>query len=316
MQFQDYYDRLGLKKDASQAEIKKAFRKLARKYHPDIAKDLPDAEEKFKEINEAYEVLSDTEKRKKYDTLGPDWQNARQPHSAQQGAPSGDYEYQFDGTGFSDFFEQMFGAGGHPKSSQFRGQPQHHGAGNRAFPGQDVHADILVTLDEVCRGTERSLKQQIHNRQTGQQETKSSTIRIPKGISEGQLIRCASLGETGINGGKNGDLFLHVRLERHPLFQVQGSDLYHEIPLAPWEAVIGAAVEIPTMGSKVKIKIPPSTTPGTELRISGKGLPKDSKGTMGDLYAVVQISIPQSITPAEKELWEKISKLTNHQPRS
>jgi curved DNA-binding protein len=320
MQFQDYYDRLSVKKDASQAEVKKAFRKLARKYHPDVARDVPNAEEKFKEINEAYEVLSDSEKRKKYDTLGPesDWQNAGQPQGAHQGqgASSGNYEYQFDGTGFSDFFEQMFGAGGHPKSSQFRGYPQQQGAGNRAFSGQDVHADILVTLDEVCRGTERSLKQQILNRQTGQQETKSSTIRISKGINEGQLIRCAGLGEAGSNGGKNGDLFLHVRLERHPLFQVQGSDLYHEISLSPWEAVIGTKVEIPTMSGKVKIKIPPSTAPHTELRIRGRGLPKDNKGTMGDLYAVVQISIPESITPEEKELWEKISKLTKHKPRT
>jgi curved DNA-binding protein len=316
MKFQDYYDRLGVNKQSSQADIKKAFRKLARKYHPDIAKDLPNAEEKFKEINEAYEVLSDTEKRKKYDALGPDWQNAGQGRAAHPGANSENYEYQFDGTGFSDFFEQMFGAGGHPKSSQFRGHPQQHGAGNMAFPGQDVHADILVSLDEVCRGTKRSLKQQILNRQTGQQETKNSTINIPKGINEGQLIRCAGLGEAGINGGKNGDLFLHVRLERHPLFNVQGADLYHEIPLTPWEAVIGTTVEIPTMAGKVKIKIPPHTTPGTKLRISGKGLPKDSQGNLGDLYAVVQISIPPSISPEEQELWEKISKITTHHPRS
>lgn len=311
MQYRDYYKILGISRDASHDEIRKAFRKLARKYHPDVAEDKSTAEEKFKELNEAYEVLGDPEKRKKYDAMGSNRQ------SAGAGASSADanYEYQFDGTGFSDFFEQMFGAGRRPQSSQFRGFSGHPGATAGPMSGQDAHADILVTLDEVVRGTERSLTLQQINRETGRRESKTSTIRIPKGISEGQLIRCAGLGEPGINGGPAGDLFLHARLEKHPIFRVRGADLYCELPLAPWEAVLGGEIPVPTLDGSVKIRVPKNASAGTELRIKGRGLPTSASGESGDLYAVIEVALPDSVTDEEAALWEKLSSLSKFNPR-
>ncbi|MEJ6579073.1 MAG: J domain-containing protein [Akkermansiaceae bacterium] len=311
MQYRDYYQILGISKDASHDEVRKAFRKLARKHHPDVAKDKSTAEEKFKELNEAYEVLGDPEKRKKYDAMGSGWK------SAGTGPPPSDanYNYQFDGTGFSDFFEQMFGAGHRPQSSQFRGFSGNPGAKAGPMAGQDTHADILVTLDEVVRGTERKLTFQQVNRETGRRESKTSTIRIPKGISEGQLIRCVGLGEPGINGGPAGDLFLHARLEKHPIFRVRGADLYCELPLAPWEAVLGGEIPVPTLDGSVKIRVPKNASVGTELRIKGRGLPTSASGGTGDLYAVIEIALPETVTEEEVALWEKLSSLSKFNPR-
>jgi curved DNA-binding protein len=165
-------------------------------------------------------------------------------------------------------------------------------------------------LDEVVRGTERSVQLQQINRTTGASELKTSRIRIPKGISEGQLIRCAGLGSPGINGGPAGDLFLHVRLEKHPDFRVVGSDLYYDLSIAPWEAVLGTQLPVRTMAGSVRIKIPPLTQGGTELRIRGKGLPKDATGAAGDLYAVVQLVLPTSLTDEEKSVWQKLADLS------
>lgn len=307
MNYRDYYEILEVKKDATHDEIRKAFKKLARKYHPDVAKDKDTAEDKFKEINEAYEVLGDQEKRKKYDTLGPDWQNAGQ--SRPQSGASG-YQYEFTGTGFSDFFEQMFGAGARPGAGSFHSHASHTG-GNAPSTGQDAHADILVRLEEVLNGTERSLQLQQINRATGARELKTSRIRIPKGISEGQLIRCAGLGNPGLNGGHAGDLFLHVRLERHPDFRVVGSDLYTDLSVLPWQAVLGAEFPVKTMDSSVRIKVPPLTEGNTELRIKGKGLPKGTSGTMGDLYAVIQLTLPASLTDEQKAQWQKLAELSS-----
>lgn len=315
MNYRDYYEILDVSKTASQDEIRKAFRKLARKYHPDVAEDKSTAEEKFKELNEAYEVLGDPEKRKKYDALGKDWDK---PGAGFQQAKSqgGGFEQHYSGTGFSDFFEQMFGAGARPGPGTF-----HSFGGDRRGPdtsaaGQDAHADILVRLEEVMNGTERSLQLQQVNRTTGQSELKTSKIRIPKGITEGQLIRCAGLGSPGINGGKAGDLFLHVRLEKHPDFRVSGSDLYYELALAPWEAVLGTEVPVKSLTGEVRIKIPPLTDHATELRIKGRGLPSGSGDTMGNLYAIVRIAIPESISDEETTAWRDLSKISSFDPRS
>jgi curved DNA-binding protein len=312
MKFRDYYDVLGIQKDASQDVVRKAFRKLARKYHPDVAKDKDTAEEKFKEINEAYEVIGDPEKRKKYDALGPDWENG--PQGPAQQNTSG-YETHFTGTGFSDFFEQMFGAGAVPGAGSYQSFAGGR-RGNAPAAGQDAHADILVSLDEVTHGTERSLQRQQINRNTGVAETKTSRIRIPKGINEGQLIRCAGLGSPGVNGGPAGDLFLHVRLEKHPDFRVIGSDLYYDLSIAPWQAVLGAEVSVKTLSGVVRIKIPALIENGSELRVKGKGLPNGSSGPMGDLYAVVHLKTPTSVTDEEKELWKKIADISSSRPRS
>jgi curved DNA-binding protein len=316
MKFRDYYQILAVSRDASQAEIRKAFRQLARKYHPDVAKDKSTAEDQFKEINEAYEVLGDPEKRKKYDTLGHDGEGMEQGASGHPSAST--YDHHFKGTGFSDFFEQMFSSGGHAQAADFRGFRSTPTGNGPPVPvaGQDTHADILVSLDEVINGTERSLSLRQINRETGASELKTSRIRIPKGISEGQMIRCAGLGEPGFNGGPPGDLFLRVRLEKHPIFRVAHSNLYSDLLLAPWEAILGTVAIVQTPDGDIRIKIPPMTSNGTELRVKGKGLLHGDHAARGDLYTVVQITNPTSISEKEVDLWKKLAAASSFTPRN
>lgn len=314
VQFRDYYETLGVPKTASDDEIKSAFRKLARKYHPDVAKDKKTAEEKFKQINEAYEVLSDPEKRKKFDQLGANWNQPGgfQPPpdwGAQQGQPGGGFyrggrdggvEFEFNGTGFSDFFEQFFG-GGRGRSAFGGG-----GFGREAGParGSDVEADIMVPLEEALHGAKRA----ISLRRAGSNKVETYQVKIPRGVHEGQRIRLAGQGEAGPGGGKSGDLFLRVRLARHPDFTVEGSDLIHEIKIAPWQAVLGSELEAPTLEGKVRLKIPPGTQGGQKFRLRERGLPTAS-GKRGDLYVVAQVNIPKKITEHDRELWREIAKL-------
>ena len=315
VQFRDYYETLGVPKTATDDEIKSAFRKLARKYHPDVAKDKKTAEEKFKQINEAYEVLSDPEKRKKYDQLGADWNQPggfqpppgwggqQQPGGAFQQWSSGNgggVEFEFGGTGFSDFFEAFFGGG--------RGQSAFGGSfGRRAATaerGSDVEADIMVPLEEALHGAKRT----ISLRRGGSNKVETYQVKIPRGVHEGQRIRLAGQGEAGERGGKSGDLFLRVRLARHPDFRVEGSDLIHEVKIAPWQAVLGTELKVPTLEGDVKLKIPPGTRGGQRFRLRGRGLP-NSAGGRGDLYVDVQIDIPKKITERERELWRELAKL-------
>jgi len=330
VEFRDYYEVLGVARDASDEEIRKAFRKLARKYHPDVAEDKAVGEVRFKELNEAYDVLSDPEKRRKYDALGANWEHGAEFNPAggdgfggfQSGPGGGAYEYHFDGsTGFSDFFESLFGnrAAGDPFGA-FGGFQQGRGGGMprqgppRKRRGSDVETDILVTLDEVLNGAERQLRLQ---RPTagGEFETQTIRVKIPKGVHEGQMIRCGGLGEPGINGGATGDLLLRVRLERHPEFRVDGADLYHDLDLAPWEAVLGDSVSVQTLQGLINLKIPPGTQSGTEMRLRGKGLP-NGKGGVGDLYIVLKIVTPASIGTEERALWEKLKSSSEFSPRN
>jgi curved DNA-binding protein len=317
VQFRDYYETLGVSKTASDDEIKSAFRKLARKYHPDVAKDKKTAEEQFKQINEAYEVLSDPEKRKKYDQLGANWNQPGgfQPSpdwGAQRGQPGGGFyrygsggdggvEFEFNGTGFSDFFEQFFGGGrGQSAFGGARGFRREAGAAR----GSDVEADIMVPLDEALHGAKRT----ISLRRAGSNKVETYQVKIPRGVHEGQRIRLAGQGEAGEGGGKSGDLFLRVRLARHPDFTVEGSDLIHEAKMAPWQAVLGTELEVQTLEGKVRLKIPPGTQAGQKFRLRERGLPTAS-GKRGDLYVVVQINIPRKITARERELWAELAKL-------
>jgi len=301
-QYRDYYQTLGVSKTAAPDEIKKAFRKLARQFHPDTAKDKKVAEEKFKEINEAYEVLGDPEKRKKYDEFGADWEKGGPPPSWQQGAPRGgggmrrgpaSEEYQFGGTGFSDFFEQMFGGGRGGGFGGFEDRPQR---------GQDVEADILVTLEEAFHGSTRSIS--FKRGDSGKIET--YTVKIPKGIREGQRIRLAGQGGTGASGGGAGDLFLRLKLQRHPDFEIDGNDLNYDLEVPAWDAALGCEVRVPTLDGKAKLKLPPGTQTGKKFRLPGMGLPL-KEGKRGDLYAVVALTVPESIDDEEKALWEKIA---------
>ena len=318
VKFRDYYEVLGVKRDASQDEIRKAFRKLARTHHPDVAKDKSTAEEKFKELNEAYEVLGDVEKRKKYDQLGEHWRHAGDFGGGGGGAsfwPGAGAEdnggnYHFEGTGFSDFFENFFG------SRAARGGFAAHGPGGAKSKvprrGRDIESEILVTLDEAMNGSERSLVIQPQDRR-GERQT--VTIRIPRGITEGQMIRASGLGEPGQAGGPPGDLFLKVRLERHPYFRAEGHDLYYDLRLAPWESVLGATVPVRTPHGETKIKVPAGTEPGTEFRLSGKGLPKGKTGGFGDLFAVLQVVVPATATEEERRHWQALADVSKFNPR-
>ncbi|HTV39684.1 MAG TPA: DnaJ C-terminal domain-containing protein [Candidatus Sulfotelmatobacter sp.] len=313
VQYKDYYEILGVPRSASDTDIKKAFRKLAREYHPDVAKDKKRAEEKFKEINEAYEVLSDPAKRKKYDELGANWKSGadfRAPPGWEDfpgrqgrragGTGQGTEEFEFGGTGFSDFFEQLFGGRG----GGFSGFRNFEEAETTAR-GRDVEGDIMVTLEEAEQGAVRTVS--VRHRA----KTETHQVKIPAGVSEGQLLRIAGRGEHGSGGGRAGDLYLRVRLAKHPDFEVDGHNLIYEAELAPWEAVLGAEISVPTLHGRVHIRIPPGTQSGQKLRVRGRGL-----GAQGDLLVVAKIAVPSRVSDGEKKLWEKLKEESRFNPRN
>lgn len=346
VRYKDYYQILGVSRTASEAEIKKAFRKLAREYHPDVAKNKKQAEEKFKELNEAYEVLGDATKRKKYDELGSNWSTGsefRAPPGWESSGRGGgfpgrgnrgeDFEFHFGGTGFSDFFEQLFGARG--AGARTRG-----GFGG-AMPeeeqerGRDIEGDILVTLEEARKGSVRSVQVR-HGVNcencggTGQRgghlcnvcggtgqvaRTNTYQVKIPAGVTPGQRLRIAGRGEAGLGGGAAGDLFLRVRFAKHPDFDIEEHNLRYELELAPWEAVLGAQISVPTLDGPVNIKIPAGTQNGQKLRVRGRGLPQRGNGA-GDLIVVTRIEVPGKVSDSERKLWEQLSKESHFKPRA
>jgi len=323
VEFKDYYEVLGVAREASDAEIKKAFRSLARKYHPDVAKDKTTAEQRFKEINEANEVLSDPEKRRKYDELGANWNHPEREARQQRrgpggfgGAPEERSEFHFDGTGFSDFFEQFFGSSGRP-SGGFGQAWEDRGEGGYAAAqlGQDIEGDILVTLEEILHGSTRTIKLQRTDPRTGQSTFQTLRVRIPPGVREAQLIRLAGKGHDGLGGGESGHLYLRVKFAKHPEFRVRNADLYCDLDLAPWEAVLGASVHIPTLNGMVALKIPAGTTAERQFRLRGKGLPTGD-GTSGDLYAIVSIQVPANLTPEQEILWGQLAAKSTFNPRT
>ncbi|MCC5789311.1 MAG: J domain-containing protein [Opitutales bacterium] len=299
--FKDYYATLGVDRNASAEEIKKAFRKLARLYHPDLSKDKSSSDAKFKAINEANEVLRDPVKRKKYDQLGANWDQT-------QGAPQNPYhsqetpeqEFHFDGTGFSDFFEQYFSSGG------FNQHGQTHTRASQVYRGNDIEGDILITLDEAMTGALRSVSLQTLNRQTGQTKTRNFKVRIPPGATDGRRIRVPGHGEQGFGGGPSGDLFLRVRHAAHPDFTSLNTDIFHELDIAPWEAVLGATVTVPTLDGSIRMRVPPNSENGQRLRVRGRGLPKEKKGSRGDFFVILQVQLPQNLSSNERALWEQL----------
>jgi len=307
MEYKDYYKILGVERDADEKAIKRAFRKLAAKYHPDKGGD----EAKFKEINEAYEVLSDPEKRKLYDQFGSNWQQGQQfdPSQFEEmfGGGFGGFGAGGGAQDFSDFFETLFGGG-------FRqGGGRAHG-GFRAR-GQDQVIKILIPLEDAVNGAERTLNLQVpeadaFGRVT--QRNKQIRVKIPAGIKPGQRIRLAGQGGPGIGGGPNGDLYLEVELQKHPLYRVEGDDVYLDLPITPWEAALGAKVEVPTLKGKVALKIPPGAQSGKKLRLKGRGLGK----IPGDQYVVLQIHTPPADTEEKKAFYEEMAKKMPFNPRS
>lgn len=322
IEFKDYYSILGVSRDATEDDIKKAFRKLARKYHPDVAKDKKSAEAKFKEINEANEVLGDPVKRKKYDQLGANWRDDEQgfqpPPGWQGGAGAGGHEFHFGGTGFSDFFEQFFSGGtrhGFSQQESYDFQSP-RSAGGRARRGRDIEGDILVTLEEAMHGTTRPISLQSQDPRSRKMETRTFQVRIPPGATDGRRIRVPNQGEPGANGGLDGDLYLRVRHASHPEFVAKEADVFHELDVAPWEAVLGAEVVVPTLDGSIKLRIPAGAENGQKLRLRGRGLPKGKSSERGDFYVVVTVQLPAQLTDAERAQWEKLREVSTFNPRN
>ena len=317
VKFQDYYKIIGVGRDASADEIKRAYRKLARKYHPDVNKDKG-AEEKFKQINEAHEVLKDPEKRKLYDQLGPDWQ-AGQDFKPPPGWENAHFEFRTGhgtesftfGGGFSDFFETLFGG------SMAGGGRASGGQRSWVMRGQDHEAEIEIDLESAYRGATRTLTLQGHEIDPQGQvrpTVQNIQVKIPPGVTDGSRIRLAGKGGEGMGGGSPGDLYLKVRIEPHPRFSLDGHNLQTEVPVTPWEAALGATVQVETMDGTVKLKIPPNSQSGKKLRLRGKGFPKKT-GERGDLIVRLNIVIPKNLTAREKELFAQMAKDSSFNPR-
>jgi curved DNA-binding protein len=322
-EFKDYYKVLGVSAKATDEDIKKAFRTLARKYHPDVAKDKKSAEEKFKEINEANEVLSNPESRRKYDQLGADWKSGAQSRPPQGRAgshsprPQTGEDYEFEGTGFSDFFEQFFG--GRTRSSrgaspfgQYDGNEEAQAA--PTLRGKDIQGDILISLDEVLQGAKRAISVRRLNGRSGREETETYQVRVPAGVQAGQSIRVPGKGGEGSGGGHAGDIYLRVRYAQHPDWETRGPDLVGHVELSPWEAVLGATVSVKTLEGGISLKVPAGTQQGNQLRVRGKGLPFD-KSKRGDLYVGILIQVPHHISKEEEQLWKQLAAGSVFDPR-
>jgi len=324
MEYRDYYKLLGVSRSASKDEISKAFKKLARKYHPDLNPNNADAEAKFKEINEAYEVLKDEKKRKLYDQFGSNWEHGQnfQPPPGYENMQYGGGGGFGGGAGFSDFFETIFGGAGGPGGASFRGGFQQGGFGGGGYQqrprrGSDSEASYEMTLEEAFRGGKKSIT--VQEQVTGpdgfpHMNTKTLEINVPSGIKDGQKVRLAGQGNPGMSGGPKGDLYLKIRLMPHHMFKVSDADVVLDLPLSPWEAALGASLRIPTLDGAVEMKIPPGIGSGKKLRIKGKGLGAGAK--KGDQFVRIMIQVPERLSNEERELLEKLQEVSDFTPRN
>ncbi len=322
MKYKDYYETLGVPRGASQDDIKKSYRKLARKYHPDVSK-MADAETRFKEINEANEVLKDPEKRAAYDQMGSNWKAGQEF----QPPPNWDAGFEFRGgrggagpfgaggsfgagEGFdaSDFFESLFGRRGAGSAAPRR---------RASVDGEDHHAKVLIDLEDSYRGAERSISLRApveggDGRIALQERTLD--VHIPKGIRPGQHLRLAGQGAPGAGGARAGDLYLEIEFNPHPIYRVDGSDVYVDLPLAPWEAALGATVDVPTPDGAVQLTVPKGSAAGRKLRLRGRGLPGKNPG---DLYAVLAVVLPKADSDAGGSAYENLAKaFADFRPRA
>lgn len=299
MDYIDYYKTLEITKSATEAEIKKAYRKAARKYHPDLNPNDKEAEKKFKEINEANEVLSNPENRKKYDKYGKDWKHADEfekagynPNQQQQTKQQSSSDYNdFSGGDFSDFFNSMYGStGGNKRQSKYR--------------GQDYNAELQLDLDSAYTTHKQNLTV----------NGKNIRITIPAGVENGQIIKIPGHGGPGANGGPSGDLYITFTIENNSNFKREGNNLYADVALDLYTAILGGEIFVNTFDGKVKIKVPEETQPGTKVKLKGKGFPVYKKeGQFGDLYITYNLKLPTKLSKKEKELFEELSKISNHE---
>lgn len=307
MKFTDYYKVLGVARDATAGEIKSAYRKLARKYHPDVSKEA-DSEAKFKEIGEAYEVLKDTEKRAAYDQLGSQWkqgQDFRPP-------PDWDSGFEFsEGFGgnenaYSDFFESIFGhnrGGFDSRHTGFKGR------------GQDHHARILIDLEDAYNGATRDITlhaPQLDSNGRVSTRDRSLKVKIPRGVRQGQHIRLSGQGMPGIGGGKPGDLYLEIDFHRHRLYRVDGRDVYMELPVTPWEAALGAKLNIPTPVGSVSLSIPQGSQSGRKMRLKGRGIPASPPG---DMFVTLRVVLPEARSDSDRKVYEQMRTQLDFNPR-
>ena len=311
MEFKDYYATLGIKHAATPADIKRAYRKLARRYHPDVSKE-PDAEARFKAVAEAHEALIDPERRAAYDAIA-------QRHAGGQPfepPPGWDTGFEYGGRGptrparadndHSDFFESLFGRGGFDGLGG-RGRRGQGAAFDGPVPGQDHHAKVAVALLDACRGATRSISLRMSVADSAGRTTlqeRQLEVTVPRGVRPGQRLRLAGQGAAGQGGGAAGDLYLEIEVLPHPLFKLDGGDISFALPVAPWEAVLGATITAPTPDGDVQLGVPPGSTPGRRLRLKGRGLPGK---VPGDLYAVVTLALPPTDTAPQVAAWQSLA---------
>lgn len=327
----DYYQILGLPRTASADDIKKAFRRLARQFHPDLhgGAKKSEMEKKFKELNEAHEVLSDPDKRKKYDQYGAQWEQAEAFEKARQQAGARGFGNQdaggsFGGEAFSDLFENLFGGRARPGTGR-----------GFAMPGEDLETDVELTLREVLTGVTKRVNLReplpcpncqgsgairgrpcpVCHGNGATMESKTIEVKIPAGVQDGTRVRVGGKGQPGQNGGKRGDLYLHVVIPADPIFRRQGSDIHVALPVYPWEAALGAEVMAPTLTEPVKVKVPAGSKADGKLRLKGKGLPS-AIGGHGDLFLTLQIVMPASLSEEEQALFERLGRLKHPDPRA
>ena len=303
MKYKDYYAILGVERGANDDDIKKAYRKLARKYHPDVSKEQ-DAEEKFKEVSEAYETLKDPEKRAAYDQLGrySTGEEFRPPPDWQQSFGGG--QFSFDDIDLADLFAGLSGR----RASRPTGP----------IPGSDYEAAVRLTFEQAFAGTEIELDLvavEYDEQGTPRRVPHRLKVRIPPGVVDGQKLRVPGKGGKGLRGGPNGDLYLDIAVDAHPLYRVDGLDVHLDLPLAPWEAVLGTSVELPTPAGKVSLKVPPGTRAGQKLRLAGRGL-KRSDGSAGHLFANVSIAVPTVVDDGQRELYRQLANRSSFNPRA